>query len=97
MWRHAHQARPIRDACEKAKIVPAIGFHVLRHTYASRLAMRGVPLQVIAQQLGHSDTRMVEKHYAHLAPSYIGDTVRAAFGSLDLVPASNVSQMRTKG
>jgi hypothetical protein len=30
--------------------------------------------------LGHSDTRMTEQHYAHLAPTYIGDTIRAAFG-----------------
>ena len=31
--------------------------------------MRGVPLVVIAAQLGHSDTRMVEKHYGHMAPA----------------------------
>jgi hypothetical protein len=36
----------------------------------------------IAAQLGHSDTRMTEKHYAHLVPSYIGDSIRAAFGKL---------------
>jgi integrase len=36
--------------------------------------MRGVPLNVIAAQLGHNDTRMTERHYAHLAPSYIGET-----------------------
>ena len=60
----------MRHACERADIEPAITFHILRHTYASRLAMRGVPLNVIAKQLGHSDTRMTEKHYAHLAPSY---------------------------
>jgi hypothetical protein len=40
----------------------------LRHTYASALAMQGVPMAVIAAQLGHSDTRMTEKHCAHLAP-----------------------------
>ena len=32
---------------------------------------------VSAQVLGHSDTRMVEKHYGHLAPSYVRDVVRA--------------------
>ena len=32
---------------------------------------------VIAAQLGHVDTRMAEKHYAHLALSYIADTIRA--------------------
>jgi hypothetical protein len=31
--------------------------------------MRGVPMGVIAEQLGHADTRMTEKHYAHVAPS----------------------------
>ena len=35
---------------------------------------------VIAAQLGHVDTRMAEKHYAHLAPSYIADTTLPALG-----------------
>jgi hypothetical protein len=47
--------------------------------------MRGVPLPIIAAQLGHADTRMVEKYYGHLAPSYVAETVRAAFGSLGIV------------
>jgi integrase len=68
-----------------------VNFHGLRHTYASRLAMKGVPLAVIAAQLGHSDTRMIEKHYGHLAPSYVADTVRAAFGSLGILEPSNVT------
>ena len=45
--------------------------------------MNGVPLQVVAHNLGHADTRMVERHYAHLAPSYVAQTIRAgapAFG-----------------
>jgi integrase len=83
-WGNSHQVRYIREACEVAGVEPAISFHILRHTYASRLAMRGVPLNVIASQLGHSDTRMTEKHYAHLAPSYVGETIRAAFGLLGL-------------
>jgi len=45
-------------------------FHILRHTHGSHLAMPGVPMGVIAAQLGHADTRMTEKHYTHLAPSY---------------------------
>jgi integrase len=82
-WGQGHQIRDMREACEAAGIEPPISFHILRHTYASRLAMRGVPLNVIADQLGHSDTRMTEKHYAHLAPSYIGETIRKAFGRLN--------------
>jgi integrase len=55
--------------------------------------MRGVPMAVIAAQLGHSDTRMTERHYAHLAPSYVASTVRAAFGRLGIVPLSNVKAL----
>jgi hypothetical protein len=38
--------------------------------------MNGVPLLVVAGNLGHTDTRMVEKHYGHLAPSYQADEIR---------------------
>jgi integrase len=83
-WGASHQHRPFKLACKHAKLGD-LTFHELRHTYASRLAMKGVPLAVIASQLGHSDTRMVEKHYGHMAPSYVADTVRAAFDSLGIV------------
>jgi integrase len=92
-WAKSEQQRPLSAACAAARIDPAVNFHSLRHTYASRLAMRGAPLAVIAKQLGHADTRMVEKHYGHLAPSYVADTVRAAFGSLGIVDQSNVVQI----
>jgi hypothetical protein len=39
--------------------------------------MNGTPLLVVAKNLGHADTRMVEKHYGHLAPSFIADAIRA--------------------
>jgi integrase len=45
---------------------------------------------VIAAQLGHSDTRMTERHYAHLSPSYVADTIRAALPSLGIVEKTNV-------
>src|SRR5215831_9689154 len=46
-WGKSEQQRPLVRACEVAKIEPPVNFHGLRHTYASRLAMRGVPLAVI--------------------------------------------------
>ena len=81
-WKRAEQLRPMREACKRAGIIPAVGFHVLRHTHASILAMRAVPMAVVARQLGHSDTRMTEKHYAHLAPNYVADTIRVSFPRL---------------
>lgn len=83
-WGQSDQFRAMADACKAARIAPAVSFHVLRHSYASRLAACAVPMPVIAAQLGHADTRMTERHYAHLAPSYVADTVRAAFTALGI-------------
>lgn len=93
-WGKSEQQRPLSAACAAARIDPLVNFHGLRHTYASRLAMKGVPLAVIAAQLGHADTRMVEKHYGHLSPSYIAETVRAAFGPLGIVDPPRVVALR---
>jgi integrase len=77
-WGKSHQQRPLVDACRAAKITPATSFHTLRHTYASLMVMDAVPLMVVARNLGHADTRMVEKHYGHLATSYVREAIRAA-------------------
>jgi integrase len=77
-WKSSHQARPMKAACRGARIEPEANFHCLRHTYASHAIMNGASPLVVAKNLGHVDTRMVEKHYGHLAPSYIADAIRAA-------------------
>jgi len=88
-WGRAHAQRPLAQACRVARISPAVSFHVLRHTYASHLVMAGAPLQVVAANLGHADTRMTEKHYAHLAPNYVADVIRATMPHLGLVEAGS--------
>lgn len=75
-FQKSQQARPLIDACDRAKIKPRISIHGLRHTWASLAVMNNVPLMVVAKNLGHADTRMVEKHYGHLAPSYVADAIR---------------------
>ena len=85
--------RPMVDACKRAGIKPAVSFHTLRHTWASLAVMNGVPLLVVAKNLGHADTRMVERHYGHLSASFITDAIRAGaprFG----VGADNVTAIR---
>jgi integrase len=89
-WGKSHQTRPLLEACKVAKITPPASFHILRHTYASHLVMSGVPMPVVAANLGHTDTRMVEKHYAHLAPSYVADTIRATAPTLGIVEKSKL-------
>jgi len=68
-----------------------IGWHVLRHTFASHLAMRGVPLKAIQELLGHATIEMTMR-YAHLAPMARQQAVEA----LDL-PASFGQQMGSDG
>ena len=75
-WRKSEQCRPIRAACKIARIDPPVSFHVLRHTYGSLLARKGVPLQIISAAMGHADTRMTERHYAHLSPDHVAQAVR---------------------
>jgi integrase len=59
--------------------------------------MKGVPMGVIAEQLGHADTRMTEKHYAHLAASYVADTIRAHFPTLGIAGDTTVVPIHRKG
>lgn len=49
---------------------------------------------MVAAQLGHSDTRMMEKHYGYLAPSYVADSVRAAFSNMGVAEDTNVVPLR---
>lgn len=53
----------------RAAELKRVGWHALRHTFASQLVMRGVPLRVIQEWMGHSTIAMTER-YAHLAPGF---------------------------
>lgn len=75
-WGASHQLRLMSEASKHARIDPPISFHGLRHTWASLSVMAGMPLMVVARNLGHADTRMVERHYGHLAADFITDAVR---------------------
>lgn len=91
-WGASQQARYMKAACENGKVDPT-GFHDLRRTYGARLAVKGVPMAVIAEALGHADERITRKHYAHLAPSYVSETVRAAVRGLGIVEKSTVRRI----
>lgn len=92
-WKASQQQRPLESASNIARLTPPATFHILRHTYASALAMKGVPMGVIAAQLGHADTRITERHYAHLAPNYVAETVRRALTHIGIAEqeSSNVT------
>ena len=74
-WTTATHLRQFHNVCVSIGIDPPLNFHALRHTYATHLAMAGIPFEVLAKQLGHKDTRMVQRHYAHLGNSYVDDII----------------------
>ena len=59
---------------KKAKITGA-SFHTLRHTHASHLLSRGVPLAAVSARLGHADPSITARIYSHAIPT---DDARAA-------------------
>jgi integrase len=70
-------AHRLKKLCRKVGL-RKIGWHTLRHTFASHLAMNGVPLNAVQALLGHSSITTTMR-YAHLAPS----ALRAAIETLN--------------
>jgi integrase len=67
----------LAEVCRKAGL-RRITWHKLRHTFATNVAMRGIPLQIVQHLLGHSTVKTTER-YAHVAPSML----RAAIDMLN--------------
>lgn len=65
--------KALTRACKRAGL-PMIGWHALRHTFASELTAQSVPMKATQMLLGHASIQMTER-YAHLAPSTLSDAV----------------------
>lgn len=63
----------IRRICDRLGI-QRIGWHALRHTFATDLAAAGVPLHVVKELLGHATITMTMR-YAHVAPSMLDSAI----------------------
>lgn len=59
-WRRKH-FKPHTD-----RIAPGATPHSLRHAFATIMLEEGVPMRVVAEQLGHSTTRITEQVYSHV-------------------------------
>lgn len=60
----------IRRACERARLCD-VSPHVFRHTAAVHLAEGGMPMEELAQFLGHSDVSVTRKVYARFSPTHL--------------------------
>ncbi len=54
---------------DRNKLDKNLTFHALRHHYASKCILLGIPQKYIAELMGHSSTEMIEKVYQHIFPS----------------------------
>jgi integrase len=95
-WTRPEMTRTMRTVCDAAKI-PRMVFHELRHTYASMLVNAGVPLVFVAQQLGHANTRRVEKHYGHLCKTAQADAVRRLAPEQGIFQRGNIAALDIAG
>ncbi len=65
---------PIWQASKRAGL-RRVGWHVLRHSFASHLVVRGASIKAVQELLGHADIKMTMR-YAHLSPDARRDAVR---------------------
>jgi integrase len=65
--------RALTGICVKAGL-RCVGWHTMRHTFASHLAMRNVPLKAIQELMGHATIQMTMR-YAHLMPGVTSEAV----------------------
>ena len=73
---------PLKRACVQASI-RQVGWHVLRHTFASHLVQNGTSIMEVQKYLGHSDVRTTQR-YAHLNPEI-------SHSAVDLLPSYRTS------
>lgn len=71
---------PLLRACRKAGL-RKVGWHTLRHSFASHLTMRGVPLKAVQELLGHAMIEMTMR-YSHLSPDVTREAVNLLDGAL---------------
>lgn len=73
------QVKSVKTALMAAARRSGVAFsaHDLRRSAARWMAEDGVPMEVIAQVLGHTSTRITIQHYARFSPGFMADAMKA--------------------
>lgn len=69
-----------------AAAIKGLTFHGLRHTYASILLARGVPIKEVSENLGHADVAFTLRIYTHCMPGFrdkAATEMQSAFANAD--------------
>lgn len=93
VWNHADHQRPMTAAIEAAKLPDDTVFYSLRHTYASQSLMKGMNVQLLAENMGTS-IAMIEKHYGKFTKIARRQQIDAAAPRLGLIVNSNVVTLK---
>jgi integrase len=79
MLKQTFTTKGFRRSLKGSKWVRLRGFHVLRHSFASNLAAKGIDQRVIDEFMGHQ-TEAMRKRYRHLFPDQRQKTIELVFG-----------------
>jgi integrase len=80
--------RELNNALELAKL-PHMRFHDLRHSTASLLLAKGVPMKIVQEILGHANFQITGDLYTHVLPSQLREamqTMNDIFAKPDVAP-----------
>jgi integrase len=98
--RVASVKRGLRRAAKLAGLA-GVSPHVLRHSAAVHMAEAGVPMEEIAQFLGHEDVNVTRRVYARFSPTYLHGAAAALeyddLGSMNLKGQSADGSKSLKG
>jgi integrase len=90
-WGKSQQHRPMKAALIAAELPASASFYTLRHTYISRAIERGMPLTLVAENVGTS-VRMIERNYGKFIAQTRLDLIERTAPTLRAV--ANLSEAR---
>ena len=77
--RRTRRRKPSKEAKRRTKWSVLKGYHVLRHSFISALANKGIDQRIIDELVGHQ-TEAMRRRYRHLYPQTVADAIKQVFG-----------------
>lgn len=73
-------SRYFKPLLKKIGVPTSFKFHDLRHTHATLLLLKGIPVKVVSERLGHSTVAMTQDTYAHVLPEMQAEVIKVLEG-----------------